>query len=136
MNQFSNMRKLRIIGISGAIAVALGALGAHWLKTRLGPDQLTGFETGVRYHLMHVLAMFVCVMLSEQIQSRFIRYAQTFFFWGIILFSGSIYLLTTRFLLDAPWLSVLGPITPLGGICLITGWVLIAVAGITKKVNG
>lgn len=133
-----NNKKLFIIGILGAIAVALGALGAHFLKSKLQTglitqDQLIGFDTGVKYQMYHILGMLAIVLLQKQNAHKFFDWAYACFFWGIVMFSGSLYFLTTRNLFGADWLKVLGPITPLGGICFIAGWVLLALVGLRSK---
>src|ERR1700741_1584646 len=119
--------KLILIGLMGAVAVSLGALGAHFLKSKLEtglitPDQLNGFDTAVKYQMYHVLGMLLLVILTKLNPNKFFGWAYALFFWGIILFSGSLYFLCTRNLLGADWLKVLGPITPLGGICFVLGW--------------
>jgi uncharacterized membrane protein YgdD (TMEM256/DUF423 family) len=126
-------KQLFVTGISGAIAVALGALGAHWLRSKLGTDQLSGFETGVRYHLLHTIAMLAVIFLRVHYPGKYFAYAYAFFLWGIVLFSGSIYLLCTRELLNATWLSVLGPVTPIGGLCFIAGWICLTLPVIKKR---
>lgn len=132
-----NTKKLFTIGVLGAIAVSLGALGAHFLKSKLAsglitPDQLNGFDTGVKYQMYHVLAMLALVILSKQYPHKFLNWAYTCFLLGIILFSGSLYFLTTRHLLGADWLTVLGPITPIGGLFFVAGWILLALVGLKK----
>lgn len=132
-----NTKKLFTIGILGAIAVSLGALGAHFLKSKLTtglitPDQLNGFDTGVKYQMYHVLGMLALVILSKQHPHKFLNWAYTCFLLGIILFSGSLYFLTTRHLLGVDWLTVLGPITPIGGLFFVAGWVLLALVGLKK----
>lgn len=127
-------KKLITIGVLGAIAVALGALGAHALKLKMNEgiitaDQLNGFDTAVKYQMYHTLALFGLLMLSKHIQSKLINYAYYFFLTGIIMFSGSLYLLCTRNLWQAEWLKVLGPITPIGGLFFIAGWACIALIG-------
>lgn len=122
--------KLITIGLLGAIAVSLGALGAHFLKSKLEtglitPDLLNGFDTGVKYQMYHVIGMLLLVVLDKLFPNKFFGWAYALFFWGIILFSGSLYFLCTRHLLGAEWLKFLGPITPLGGICFVLGWLCI-----------
>jgi uncharacterized membrane protein YgdD (TMEM256/DUF423 family) len=132
--------KLTIIGILGSIAVALGALGAHYLKSKIETglikiDQVNGFDTGVKYHIYHTLAMLILFLLAKQIQSNYLKWAFNCFLIGIILFSGSLYLLCTRNLFHADWLSFLGPITPIGGLFFITGWIFLAMIGIKKELK-
>lgn len=126
------MRKkiLIISGVSGVIAVVLGALGAHALKQLITEDQLKSFETGSDYHIYHTLALLILIPLSNHINEKTIKVIAWFFGIGIILFSGSIYLLACRDILGIEsWKSILGPITPLGGISFIAGWLTIAYAG-------
>ena len=132
--------QLTLIGILGSIAVALGAIGAHYLKSKIDlglitADQVNGFDTGVKYHMYHTLAMLIIFLLSKHIQSKHLTWAFNCFLIGIILFSGSLYLLCTRQLFHAGWLSVLGPITPIGGLFLIAGWILLAMVGIKKDLK-
>jgi uncharacterized membrane protein YgdD (TMEM256/DUF423 family) len=134
-----NMPKQFItIGFLGALAVGLGALGAHILKGKLDTglittDLINGFDTGVKYQVYHVLAMFMIVILKNTYTSKWLGRAYQFFFWGIILFSGSLYFLCTRNLLGAEWLKVLGPVTPLGGLSFVAGWICLALAALEKK---
>ncbi|HRG00646.1 MAG TPA: DUF423 domain-containing protein [Bacteroidia bacterium] len=127
-----------MIGLLGAIAVALGALGAHFLKSKLPtglitPDQLNGFDTAVKYQMYHTLAMLALVLLSKNTSHKFINWAYNCFFIGIIMFSGSLYFLCTRNLFGAEWLKVLGPITPIGGLFFIAGWIFLALVGFNKE---
>jgi uncharacterized membrane protein YgdD (TMEM256/DUF423 family) len=129
--------KLFTIGILGAIAVSLGALGAHALKNqiptgKITPDLLHGFETGVTYHMYHTLAMFGIFILSQTQPGKFLNYAYHFFFWGIICFSGSLYLLCTRNIFNADFLKFLGPVTPVGGVLFIAGWVCLGLSFYNK----
>jgi uncharacterized membrane protein YgdD (TMEM256/DUF423 family) len=130
--------KLTLIGILGSVAVALGALGAHYLKSKIETglitiDQVNGFDTGVKYHIYHTLAMLIVFLLAKQIQSNYLKWVFNCFLIGIILFSGSLYLLCTRNLFHADWLSFLGPITPIGGLFFIAGWFFIAMIGMKKQ---
>ncbi|MBL7932369.1 MAG: DUF423 domain-containing protein [Bacteroidia bacterium] len=125
-------KQLTTIGILGAIAVALGALGAHALKNQLPGglitvDQLNGFDTGVKYQMYHTLAMLLVVILRNTYPNKFFNLAYTLFLWGIILFSGSLYFLCTRGLTGMEWLRVLGPVTPIGGLCFVAGWLCMIV---------
>jgi len=124
------------IGLMGALAVALGALGAHFLKNKLNEglmtaDQLSGFETAVRYHIYHVLAMLALLVWNSQQKSKWLDWAHACFFWGTVLFSGSLYILCTRSLLGlGEGIRALGPVTPIGGVVLIAGWLLLVVHGL------
>ena len=105
----------KLVAISGALAVALGALGAHALKEVLDPSSLESYKVAVLYHLVHTLA------LLAVIQGNYKK--MTVWLWtsGIVLFSGSIYSLAVDELIGMN-LSFLGPITPLGGLLFIAGW--------------
>ncbi len=131
-------KQLITIGLLGAIAVGLGALGAHFLKGRLETglitmDQINGFDTGVKYQVYHVLAMLMVVILKTNFNNRWLNLAYGFFFWGIILFSGSLYFLCTRNLMGAEWLKFLGPVTPIGGLSFVAGWICLGVSALQKK---
>ena len=135
-----NSKKLTLIGLLGAIAVALGALGAHFLKGKLStglitPDQLNGFDTAVKYQIYHVLAMLALYLFSKHNTHKYIKWAFRSFLIGIVCFSGSLYFLCTRNLFGADWLKVLGPITPIGGLFFVAGWIFIALVGLKKESN-
>src|SRR5688572_14092597 len=119
------MKFIRIAAISGALAVMLGAFGAHSLKALLTPEQLQVFETGVRYQFYHTLALLFTGMFYTTQPSKALNMAGSSFLAGIICFSGSLYLLSTRSLLGIENLSLLGPVTPLGGLLFIVGWVFL-----------
>ena len=129
------MQKIFLISgaLLGGLAVLLGAFGAHVLKAKLSPESLQIFETGVRYQFYHALALLLVALLSEKMNSSAMNYSGYFFIAGVILFSGSIYLLATREILGIDsWKSFLGPITPLGGLCFVSGWVLLLLAALKK----
>ncbi len=119
--------------LSGCICVALGAFGAHSLKTRLGPETLAVFETAVRYQFYHSLALILTGILAGRQETRAIRLAGYLFITGIILFSGSLYLMTASYLFSAsPW-KWLGAVTPLGGLSFIGGWLSLFIGSQLKK---
>ena len=118
---------LTTAGISGALAVMLGAFGAHALKKILSPESLMAFETGVRYQFLHVFAMIAVALLYPSYPSRYLNWSYRFFAIGTVLFSGSLYLLTTM-----GW-TILGPVTPLGGLSFILGWSTLVLAVIKQK---
>lgn len=106
-----------------ALAVALGAFGAHLLKRLLTPSLLEGYQTAVHYQMIHAIGIFIAGFLFKHDQHKRIGQAALFFLVGILLFSGSIY---TRVLLsfaDITSLGIFNLITPLGGIFFIAGWV-------------
>lgn len=120
---------LMAAGLSGAVAVILGAFGAHALKGRLDAESLQTFETGVRYQVYHTLALLAAAWLSERTSHAAAGWAGILFLAGILLFSGSLYLLAMRTLLGIEEWKWLGPVTPLGGLAFIAGWFALAVAG-------
>ena len=116
----------------GALSVALGAFGAHGLKKLVPPETITTFETGVRYQFYHVFALLAVAILYDKFSADWMRYAGICFIIGIILFSGSLYILTTLKATNTVGLSGIGAITPFGGLFLIAGWVAMFVS-IMKK---
>lgn len=124
------MQKIFLLfsGISGALAVMLGALGAHSLQELITVEQLQSYETGVRYQMFHTLAIVLVVLLYDKLQSKHLKYAVWLFVIGIILFSGSIYLLSTQDITGLNLSSYLWPVTPLGGIFFVIGWLFIFTA--------
>ena len=109
--------------LAAALAVMLGAFGAHALREQLSADLLATFETGVRYHVYHALALFVVALaLARGYDATWTALAGWLFVAGIVLFSGSLYALA---LSGARWL---GAVTPFGGLAFIAGWLALAVA--------
>lgn len=119
-------------GIFGAVGVILGAIGSHWLKDRLNYWELNSFDTGVRYQLFHTLTLLALVLLMEKLNYPLLTWSGCAFIAGIFLFSGSIYLLSIKNLFHIYGSQFLGPITPIGGLLLIIGWVLIAITAIQE----
>jgi uncharacterized membrane protein YgdD (TMEM256/DUF423 family) len=114
--------------ISGLIAVALGAFGAHGLRQRLSPEMLAVFETGVRYQVYHALALFaVAWAVSRWTSSPQAAWAGWLFIAGTVIFSGSLYILATS---GVRWL---GAITPVGGICFLAGWLSLVWAALGER---
>ena len=118
------MKAIRIAAVTGFLAVALGAFGAHGLKDMLERQgTLAVWHTAVLYHLTHAVVLLV---LATR-QGRQCSGAFGFFVTGIIVFSGSLYLLAVT---NLKWL---GAITPLGGACLLAGWLMLAIKGVGKE---
>lgn len=113
-------------------AVMLGAFGAHGLKQLVLPENIVTFKTGVFYQFIHALSILLLVILSKLFKMPQLKYSIWFFTLGIIFFSGSLYLLSIKSLL-AINTSILGPITPLGGLLFIIGWFLAIVFTIKNK---
>ncbi|HUH73841.1 MAG TPA: DUF423 domain-containing protein [Chitinophagales bacterium] len=112
----------------GAVAVMLGAFGAHGLKTRLDSYSLDIFQKGVEYQYYHVFALLVIGILATKYSSSLLQWSANFMIAGILIFSGSLYLLGTKSLLGIEsWSKFLGPITPIGGLFLIVGWMLLCI---------
>jgi uncharacterized membrane protein YgdD (TMEM256/DUF423 family) len=115
-------RVLAISGVLIALATIFGAFGAHALKTHVSQDRLQVYETAVRYHFFHALGLLAIGVLLRSLDSELLRWSAVCIVVGIVLFSGSLYLLT----FGAP--RIMGIVTPLGGLALIAGWILFAVA--------
>ena len=114
-------RLLRLGAVMAALGVALGAFGAHSLRSLVTPERLAVFETGVRYHLVHALAVLAAAGAAYAApQAAGPRWAGALFALGVLLFSGSLYLLV--------WTGVTtwGAVTPLGGVSFLAGWIALA----------
>jgi uncharacterized membrane protein YgdD (TMEM256/DUF423 family) len=119
---------LFLAALSALIGVGMGAFGAHGLKAILSPEMLTVYQTGVTYQMWHALGLMGIVFMRQQVpESKLLIWAGWLMFIGILLFSGSLYLLV---LLDLKWL---GMITPLGGVSFILAWLLIAIFAAQKQ---
>jgi len=111
---------LILAGVSGALAVIAGAFGGHALKQRLTPEMLAIYQTSVQYHLIHALALGLAAWVASRTAGPAGAVAGWSFFVGIVLFSGSLYVLTLS------GIRTLGMITPLGGVAFIIGWLSLA----------
>jgi uncharacterized membrane protein YgdD (TMEM256/DUF423 family) len=120
------MKLFLIIGaINAMLAVALGAFGAHGLEGKISEKYLEVWKTGVQYQMFHAMGLFVIAfLLSKFPQSSLLTASGWIMFAGIVLFSGSLYVLSTS------GIKVLGAITPLGGVAFIIAWILIVVAAV------
>lgn len=110
--------------LSGLVAVAAGAFGAHALRSRLSPDLLAVFETAARYQMYHALALLAVAWAATRWPGTPVRAAGWLFVAGTVVFSGSLYLLA---LTGVRWL---GAVTPLGGVLLVGGWLALAAAAL------
>lgn len=120
--------------VFGGLAVALGAFGAHGLeKLTIDAKILQGFQTGVQYQMFHALALLVVALLYEKMQERWIQLAANCFITGILLFSGSLYLLSFLQIQESSAVRVVGPLTPVGGVFLILGWLLLLMSAVKRK---
>ncbi|MFT4524107.1 MAG: uncharacterized membrane protein YgdD (TMEM256/DUF423 family) [Granulosicoccus sp.] len=128
-SNFEAMKNLQltIAAIIGFLGVALGAMGAHALKDELGPVGVNSYLTGVRYLFYHVFAIMLMHALSGKISDKLAKLAGWFFIIGIVLFSGSIFLLSTIPVHGMEAMRTLGPVTPIGGLLFMVGWVIAAV---------
>ncbi|MBU1329111.1 MAG: DUF423 domain-containing protein [Gammaproteobacteria bacterium] len=113
---------LLLAAFAGFSGVALGAFAAHGLKSRLSAEYLAVFQTGTHYQLIHALALFGVALLVLQVPGRAVQVAGACFALGIVLFSGSLYLLTLT------GISKLGIITPFGGLAFLAGWASLGIA--------
>jgi len=125
-------RFLIIAFVLGAVTVALGAFGAHGLEGTVSDKAVKTFETAVRYQMYHVFALALAGMIYKDFPNKWIRTSGIFFLLGILLFSGSLYLLTYASAIVSPNFKWVGPITPIGGLMFIAGWICLAL-GIRKR---
>lgn len=114
--------------INAALAVTLGAFGAHALRSRVTPEMLAVYHTGSQYHFYHALGLLAVGMIAmHSPEVPFLRLAGWLMTLGIVLFSGSLYLLAIS---GTRWL---GAVTPLGGVAFIAAWLLLAVGTIRTR---
>lgn len=118
-----------IIGaLSALFAVMAGAFGAHGLRGMVSTRGLEVFQTAVTYQVYHSIALILVAILTGMgLHRRLLAFASGFFLLGILLFSGSLYVLV---LTDIRWV---GPITPIGGVCFMVGWALVLIAGLRRQ---
>lgn len=118
---------LALGAICAFLGVACGAFGAHGLKTLISPEMLAVYQTGVNYQMWHALGLFAIGLLRQQNpQSKLLIWSGWLMLVGILLFSGSLYVLAV---LDE---KALGMITPFGGVCFLIAWLLLAIFALKK----
>lgn len=130
-----NYKYFKIAALCGLTAVALGAFGAHGLKALISTSSIDTFQIGVRYQYYHTIALLLSAILPVYLSSTKLRWASLCFFIGILLFSGSLYLLACRSVLGIEHWWFLGPITPIGGVFFMLGWGFLFFAAFDKKNN-
>ncbi|MBB6501884.1 DUF423 domain-containing protein [Pedobacter cryoconitis] len=127
-----NRRIILTASFFGAVAVILGAFGAHSLKNVLSADQLAIWTKGIEYQFYHTFAL-LFLSTFARFRTKLVDFAYYSFTVGILFFSGSLYLLATRGILNLNWVNVIGPITPLGGLLLVTGWIFLFFAALKNR---
>jgi uncharacterized membrane protein YgdD (TMEM256/DUF423 family) len=120
------MKKILLAGtVLMALAVLLGAFGAHALKKSLSPEMLAVYTTGVEYQFYHSLGLLLIGLVGFHLPSKWVRWSGALLIAGIVLFSGSLYVISLT------GIKGLGIITPVGGISFVAGWICLAI-GISK----
>lgn len=127
-----NKQIILTAAIFGMLAVILGAFGAHALKAAVPPQQVQIWNTAVQYHFYHVFAL-LFLSTFARFKNNLVFASYCLFSLGIVLFSGSLYLLSCSSILQWSWLPVLGPVTPVGGLLFIAGWFTLALAAIRYR---
>ena len=127
-----NKRIILTAAFFGALAVMLGAFGAHALKKLIDSYALDIWQKGVEYQFYHTFALLYLSTFARY-KNKLIGFAFLFFVAGIILFSGSLYLLALKEVYTSSLASFIGPITPLGGLCFILGWICLFLAALKDK---
>lgn len=124
---------LRLGAIFGAIAVLLGAFGTHLLRKMIEPEIFSAFQTAVYYHIFHAIALLIVGILYKRYPGKSMNWAGRFFLLGILLFSGSLYVLAFSKATNGEGLGAFGLITPIGGLCLVAGWLCVFTGIPTKQ---
>jgi uncharacterized membrane protein YgdD (TMEM256/DUF423 family) len=117
----------------GALTVAMGAFGAHALKTLVDEHSLAIYDTAIRYQFFHVLALALSALIYKSHPNKLVLQSGLFFLLGIFFFSGSLYLLTYKAVIGADGFGWVGPVTPIGGLFFILGWILLGMGSKKKQ---
>lgn len=130
----TTMQKIFLIigSILGGLSVALGAFGAHGLKKLVPPETVATYQTGVQYQMYHALALLLIGVLADRLYSSYLGWAGFLFLGGVVLFSGSLYLIVSMYAMNKAVPTGIGIITPIGGLLFIAGWILFLI-GMIKK---
>jgi len=123
---------IKTAAILGALSVAIGAFAAHTLRGSISDNALQIFETAVKYQFYHVFALLAAGIVYKEFPNKIIKWSGKLFIAGIILFCGSLYILTAIIATGLTAYNWVGAITPLGGLCFIAGWICLFV-GISYK---
>jgi len=127
-----NRRIILTASFFGAVAVILGAFGAHGLKSVISTDALSIWAKGVEYQFYHTFAL-LFLSTFARFRTKLVDIAYFCFTIGILLFSGSLYLLATREVLQLGFVNFIGPVTPLGGLLLVAGWMFLFFAALKNR---
>src|SRR5690349_15772704 len=118
-----------IIGtVLAGLAVVLGAFGAHGLRKVVTAENVATYQTGVTYQMYHALALILVGILSERLASQYLSYAGVLFVAGIVLFSGSLYLIVSLYAMNKSVPTAVGILTPIGGLFFILGWISLLIS--------
>jgi len=117
------------------LSVGLGAFGTHTLKKYADADMLSIFETGTRYQFYHTFALLAVGILYRRMPGKLMEWSGILFISGIVLFSGSLYLMTFFHIMEITSFKGIGAVTPLGGICFIGGWVCLFIRSLQPSVH-
>ena len=128
-----NKNYLATATLLAALAIVLGAFGAHGLKQILPIEKVDSFKTGVQYQFYHAIAIALAVLISQHIDNEWIKRSMWFFIGGIICFSGSLYFFTYLAVINTEGGKGLGLVTPLGGVFFLIGWLLLTLGLMKNK---
>jgi uncharacterized membrane protein YgdD (TMEM256/DUF423 family) len=127
---------LMMAALFGGLGVAAGAFGAHGLENITSDEKIIhGFQTGVQYQIYHALALMAVAIIYGRTHLKAMMWAGNFFIVGIFLFSGSLYALTYLKIQESTAIKFIGPVTPIGGLCFIIGWLCLALGANNYKIK-
>lgn len=129
---YMNRRIILTASLFGGLAVILGAFGAHGLKNLISADAITIWAKGVEYQFYHTFAL-LFLSTFARFRTKLVDIAYYCFTLGVIFFSGSLYLLATREVLELGFVNFIGPVTPVGGLFFVTGWIFLFLAALKNR---